>query len=141
MLDETDIQKLLRLKRYEQPPPGYFDDFMRDFQRRQRAELLRQPAWKILLERVETFFSEHSMGRYAYSTATAAVLVFAGIASFNILNNGGSTAQVASTASNGGTYASATASTPTLPASTSTIAQPHYVIDSRPVSYERPFSF
>ena len=43
------VSKLLRLKRYEQPPPGYFDDFLREFQRRQRAEALRRPAWADVL--------------------------------------------------------------------------------------------
>jgi len=138
MLNESDIQKLLRLKRYEQPAPEYFDKFLHDFHRRQRAELLRQPAWKIVLERVETFFSEHSMGRYAYATATAAVLFFAGITSMGILNS----TPAANVAVN--TSVAPHMAVTTIPASEQLQASaqhPRYVIDTRPASYERSFSF
>ena len=37
---EDEIGKLLRLKKFEQPPPGYFDNFLHEFHRRQRDELL-----------------------------------------------------------------------------------------------------
>ena len=53
--DDNEIAKLLRLKRYEQPPPGYFDNFLHEFHRRQRDELLRQPLWRICLERTHDF--------------------------------------------------------------------------------------
>lgn len=142
MPDETEIQKLLRLKRYEQPPAGYYDKFLQDFHRRQRAELLRQPAWKIALERMETFFSEHSLGRYAYSGATAVVLLFGGILSYNMVSTSGPV-PVAKAAKPAIQLASTTTtSTPVYSAQASVqTTQPHYVIDSRPVSYERPFSF
>jgi len=47
--DDREIARLLRLKRYEQPPPGYFENFLHEFHRRQRDELLRQPLWRICL--------------------------------------------------------------------------------------------
>lgn len=81
-----DLQKLLRLKRHEQPPPEYFEGFLREFHLRQREELLRQPLWRIALERVQAFVGELALPRMAYAGATTAVLLAAGIASYNILN-------------------------------------------------------
>jgi hypothetical protein len=78
---QQKLSALLRLKRYEQPPPGYFDKLLQDVHRRQRGDVLRRPAWKLLLERVQTFFSEHSMGYGAYAGAATAVVV-AGLALF-----------------------------------------------------------
>jgi hypothetical protein len=72
---QQKLSALLRLKRYEQPPPGYFDKLLQDVHRRQRADLLRRPAWKLLLERVQTFFGEHSMGYGAYAGVATAVVV------------------------------------------------------------------
>src|SRR5262249_57775344 len=52
---DDHIAHLLRLKRYEQPPPGYFENFLHEFRRRQRDELVRQPLWRICFERAEAF--------------------------------------------------------------------------------------
>ena len=35
-LDENQLQALLRLKRHENPPPGYFDGLLDRVHRRQR---------------------------------------------------------------------------------------------------------
>ncbi len=53
-----ELAALLRLKRHEQPPPGYFDDFAHAFRERQRSELLRVSAWRLLVDRVGTRFNE-----------------------------------------------------------------------------------
>ena len=50
--DDNEIGKLLRLKRYEQPPPGYFENFVHEFHRRQRDELLRQPIWSVMWQQL-----------------------------------------------------------------------------------------
>jgi hypothetical protein len=162
MLDETDIQKLLRLKRYELPPAGYHERFLREFHRRQRAEMLREPAWKIALERIGAFFSDHGMGRLAYGSATVAVLLFAGVASYKMLNDSGSpTSPIAANMPSYPVSGAIAATTPSdsqamplrgtidtsLPApqlpqlNTSLGSAPRYIIGTRPASYERPFSF
>lgn len=53
-----ELAALLRLKRREQPPPGYFEDFVHAFRDRQRAELLRVSAWRLFADRVGTHFQE-----------------------------------------------------------------------------------
>lgn len=73
-LDETQLQILLRIKRHEQPPPGYFDQLLHSVHRRQREELLRRPAWHIALERVRAFFSPLRVD-WAHAASMAALLV------------------------------------------------------------------
>ena len=69
-LNEKQLQALLRLKRYEQPPPGYFDDLLSSVHKRQREEMLRRPAWRVSLERVKTFFESMRVDwRYAGTMA------------------------------------------------------------------------
>jgi hypothetical protein len=76
---DTEIARLLRLKRYEQPPPGYFDNFLREFRRRRdRDELLREPLWSICLDRLRDFMFRHricTLAGYSAGIATAAACV------------------------------------------------------------------
>jgi hypothetical protein len=58
-----DIVLLLRLKRDEQPP-AYFENFLHEFRRRQRDELLRQPVWRICFERARGFALQHNVRPY-----------------------------------------------------------------------------
>ena len=162
MPDQSEIQKLLKLKRYEQPPQEYYDQFLRDFQRRQRADLIRTPLWEIALHRVQAFFSEPFISQLAYAGATAAVLLVAGVTSVKILNSGNE--EIHGTqilASNSAPKISVPAQSsmglvesrirladwntiPNQPVSAgaqSAATNPHYVIDTRPVSYEPPSSF
>src|SRR5436309_914151 len=159
--DDNEIARLLRLKRYEQPPPGYFENFLHEFHRRQRDELLRQPLWRIFLERAQNFMSQLDMRSLAsYPTAVAAVLVCAAIFSLKVYQQP-ETARVA-------TQSPLTLSMPlnveeewnlasppvgtqifrTQPvrsfresAQTHRAAPPRYVLDSVPVSYEPTFRF
>ena len=56
-----EIARLLRLKRYEQPPADYYENFLSEFRRRQRDELLRQPVWRICFERAQGFALRHNV--------------------------------------------------------------------------------
>lgn len=86
-MTEEQLRALLRLKRYEQPPQGYFDQLLRDIHRRQRSELLRRPLWKIAFERMQTFFGEHSMSPATYAGAMATLLIF-GVGVISIVTPG-----------------------------------------------------
>ena len=158
MPENDDISRLLRLKRYEQPLPEYFDKFLTEFHRRQRCELLRRSACRIAIERVQAFFGETAFSRLAYGAATAVVLVVAGITAAKIVAPG---APGSANLTQATTAAPAPADVPgessNAPARNDqpepvqvakddhqpAVLIPHYVIDARPVSYEPPppFSF
>jgi hypothetical protein len=75
MSDEYPMHRIIRLKRYEQPPEDYFEDFLHEFHRRQRAELLRPSFQSQLLERISSIFSEMRVSGMAYAGATAVAVV------------------------------------------------------------------
>src|SRR5438094_6329158 len=83
--NDNEIARLLRLKRYEQPPPAYFENFLHEFHRRQRDELLRQPLWRICLERAHNLMLQLDVRSLAsYPVAVTAVLLCAAIISVKI---------------------------------------------------------
>lgn len=94
--DFEDIQRLIRLKRYEKPPEGFVDDFLLAFQHRQRAELLQKSARGLLWERMATYFDGLLNPKFAWGAAAAAVV---GIAALS-LQQSGQDDQGALTASN-----------------------------------------
>ena len=158
--NDTEIARLLRLKRYEQPPPGYFENFLHEFHRRQRDEMLRQPLWRICLERAHGFMLRLDARSLAsYPAAVAAVLVCAAVFSLKIYQQPDATRvalqspPVLSTPVNA--EEELTLASPgivrirTQPlrsfnesAQTHRVAAPtRYVLDSVPVSYEPTFRF
>jgi hypothetical protein len=158
MSDNIDIQKLLRLKRYEKPEPEYFDNFLREFQRRQRSELLKRSLWQIVCDRTNAFLGHFSLTQYAYGVASAAVLVVAGLMSANIISDQPGASKYAEAATHDQAGISTVPGTALVPPPdqfgnqldfandgqmlhASINSRPRYVIDARPVSYEAPFSF
>ena len=164
MLDEQQLQKLLRLKRFEQPPPGYFDRTLNEFHRRQRAELLKRSALQIWFERFVSGLWSFRVPTYAYGAAFGAFLVAATIVGSGVwapyretVENGSNLARVASSpkgfelssyrlALSGGVdwskFDRSSVSPRVVPVlRPSQTALPRYVLDGRPASYEASFSF
>ena len=166
--DFTDLQRLLRLKRHEAPPPEYFEDFLFEFQRRQRAEMLKRPLWRLALDRFEGAIPNFSFPRYAYASASAVAVAAAVVVSGHIVTaprsarapevaaaskatsrHGGGGMHVAS--SQKFDFATSTRSfrlpetdfnapRPAM-ASYAASSRPRYVLDTRPVSYAQSSSF
>jgi len=80
MKDSEDIQRLIRLKKYETPGDEYFQNFLEEFKDRQRGQMLQQSARGLLLERVSMWFDEINGTRWLVPVgATAAAAIILGI--------------------------------------------------------------
>lgn len=144
MSPEENISKLLKLKRYEQPPPGYFDDFLREFQARQRADLIRRPLWEIAWDRLSSIAPSFQVPRMAYASIVAMAVAASAVIMIR------PAAPVS-----GGNLAAATRSSLSLtspqpvtigesvPIAMTSTGSPsvHYVLPTRPVSYASSRSF
>jgi hypothetical protein len=159
--DDKEIATLLRLKRHEQPPPAYFENFLHEFHRRQRDELLREPLWRICLQRAQDFMLRLNVPALtSYPAAVTAVLVCAAVISLKIYQS----PVTPKVAVQSGTAFSVPVNVETewtldSPAATRVFstkslrnlndnarthrasAPPRYVLDSVPVSYESTFKF
>jgi hypothetical protein len=161
-LNEEQIGKLLRLKKYEQPPPGYFENFLHEFHRRQRDELLKEPIWRIALQRTQDFlFRLNIPGLASYPAMATALVLCAAVISLKVY-------QTPETVNVAAQNRSAVVATTTQPDSNWSLsnpvttrdfgpslvrtvkdsskthrvaAPPRYVLDSTPVSYEAAFRF
>lgn len=160
-----DLQALLRLKKYEAPPAEYFEDFLFEFHRAQRAEMLRRPLWRLALDRLEGALPTFTPARYAYAGSFALATAVAVVTSGHILasqphgSRSAGTALVAKTRVAIPTRAAAARLDLDPSRSSSTRltgynfdqphqytaaaknARPRYVLDTQPVSYEQPSSF
>jgi ABC-type Fe3+-siderophore transport system permease subunit len=101
MRDE-DLSKLLRLKRYEQPSPAYFENFLQEFHHRQRQQREQRSGWQRMKERLSDFWLELSVPQLAYAGASLAVLAVAGTLTVKMVQNPGATAMSIAASSIGG---------------------------------------
>jgi hypothetical protein len=86
MSEFEDVQNLIRLKRHEQPPEAFVEDFLVSFHQRQRVEMLNQSARGLLWERVTTYFD----GLFAPKLSWAGAMAVAAIGGFVVFNAGNS---------------------------------------------------
>jgi len=163
MLGEQQLQKLLRIKRFEQPPPGYFDRALIELHQRQREELLRRSATLIWWERFVSGLGNFRIPSYAYGAALGVFVVVATIvgsglwAPYKDATGLSANRAVVSGPEAEGVEANRlalsgnldwskfhhTASSPKVvpvigPSQT---ALPRYILDGRPLSYKASFSF
>ncbi len=150
--NDNEIGKLLRLKRHEQPPQDYFDNFLHEFHRRQRDELLRQPLWRICLQRAQDFMFRLNVPTLAsYPAMATALVICAAVISLKVYQNSETTPNQAPVVAASMQDATWSLSSPVAtrdlgPALHRTVKQnsrthrtaapTRYVLDSTPVSYE-----
>lgn len=134
MDNEDSITKLLRLKRYEQPPEDYFQNFLSEFQARQRSEVIHRPLLKIAWDRFSSMFVLPPVPKLVMATSFAAAM-FAAVFVMNWADD--------DTPANL-TLASSGAAQPVSkvrPAQGKNVSAVQYVLPARPVSYVSARSF
>ena len=136
----NDVHKLLRLKRYEMPSSDYFERFIDEFHHRQRADLISRPTLQVVFERIMNAFPDFRVPRLAYASVAVAAVMFSAVILF----------QQQETATTSGSFALNSPTVTQLPAVQGDLRlpvsarpdfPPHYVLETRPVSYASPYSF
>ncbi len=136
-IDPTEVQKLLRQRRDVAPPhEDYFEDFLLDFQRRQRNEMLRRPTWEILRDRASAWLDGFRVPSMAYASIVAVA-----VGATTLLISGQDESSNAPKFVTQSFTTPAPLSVPVAAVSTGADLPPSYVLESRPVSNDRPFSF
>lgn len=74
MSDLTEIQRLIRLKRYENPPEDFVEHFIENLKERQRAEILQKSSMELFFERVSTYFEPVSTPQWAMAGGAVALV-------------------------------------------------------------------
>lgn len=151
-----ELQTLLRLKKYEQPPAGYADRFLKEFHRRQRWEASQPKGFAAVWEAFNEWIASHTVPKYAYAGTFGLFLM--AVLAINGLTGKPGTENVASAPAISApvnlTPASLALNRPldlsvlevqsqmsSSLISNSSESRPRYILDARPASYEAPFSF
>lgn len=142
--EDMNVSKLLRLKRYEQPPPGYFEDFLHEFHRRQRADLMNRPTWESFWQRILNFAPTFRVPQFAYATIAALAVVASVVV---VSPRSADTPALANVSTPDSGFSLASQKPVTLSGTMPVSARgdgslpEHFVLQSRPVSNEQPLSF
>jgi hypothetical protein len=72
-----EIGTLLALKRHERPEEGYFDDFLREFHHRLRAEEAQQRGLAGWWRKTSAWFSDLGASKWAYAGGLAYATIVA----------------------------------------------------------------
>jgi hypothetical protein len=84
MSEFDNLQRIIRLKRFETPGEDFVEDFVARFRERQRSELLRQSARGLLWERMVTFWEDLVSPRWTMAAATTCMALLATWGAFKI---------------------------------------------------------
>ena len=68
---ETQVQKLIRLKRFEQPREGYFEDFLEEFQSRREEDEVSKPSRASFGSRISGLFQDLNPGKWVVGAGVA----------------------------------------------------------------------
>ncbi len=139
-IDPQEIQELLRQRRNPAPPQeDYFEDFLLDFQSRQRFEMLRRPLWEITWDRANVWLEGFRVPTLAYASIIVAAV---GITGIMISGQGVPEPTPSFAAASPAATSPISAAVPVAAASTNPAnLPPSYVLENRPVANDRPFSF
>ena len=77
--NEDQVRKIVSLKRYETPRDGYFEEFLEEFQQRQRNELLQKSSIALFIERISTWFREVGSIKWVAGVGVAYAALMAAI--------------------------------------------------------------
>ena len=77
MSENENLQKLLRLKKYETPGDEYFDDFLEGLKERQREDALKLSATGLLKERITQWYQDLGSEKWAVPAGSVAAVMIA----------------------------------------------------------------
>jgi hypothetical protein len=91
--ENEELQKLLRLKRYESPEEGYFEQFLEDLKERQRTDGLKQSSLLVFKDRFSQWFDDMGNEKWAVPAGSFAAVALM----FLVFGNGETEEQISQT--------------------------------------------
>ncbi|MEI6715958.1 MAG: hypothetical protein WCO60_19580 [Verrucomicrobiota bacterium] len=82
-MTEEKLKQLLQQRASPKAPEGYYESLLSNLHRRQREDLLRRSLWQLAVDRISTFWGEHSFSgpKYAFAVASVTLVGMASILS------------------------------------------------------------